>query len=92
MMKNQEFVLLPCEEVCTLMASDDLNVPNEETIFQALVQWARHDLTNRRKHLAKLLSHIKLPLMAPQVHHARIQRCMFLTLDHHVLLMCLPLS
>jgi hypothetical protein len=66
-MHNAEFLMLPCDEVCQLLASDDLNVPNEEAIFEALVKWARHDLTNRRKYLPKLLSHIKLPLMAPQV-------------------------
>lgn len=65
-MHNQEFLILPAEEVCRLLASDDLNVPDEETIFQALVMWAKHDLSNRKKYLAKLLSHIKLPLMSPQ--------------------------
>ncbi|XP_071088582.1 kelch-like protein 5 isoform X3 [Haliotis cracherodii] len=65
-MNNQEFLILPSEEVCNLLASDDLNVPNEETIFEALVKWSKHDLNNRKKCLPKLLSHIKLPLMAPQ--------------------------
>ena len=64
---NAEFLMLPCDEVCQLLASDDLNVPNEETIFEALVKWAKHDLTMRRSYLPKLLAHIKLPLMAPQV-------------------------
>ncbi|XP_041358583.1 kelch-like protein 5 isoform X1 [Gigantopelta aegis] len=63
---NQEFLILPCDEVSELLSSDDLNVPNEETIFEALVKWSKHDITNRRKMLSKLLSHIKLPLMAPQ--------------------------
>ena len=66
-MRNQEFLILPADDVAKLLSSDDLNVPNEETIFHALVMWAKHDTANRRKHLAKLLAHIKLPLMAPQV-------------------------
>ncbi|XP_059141234.1 kelch-like protein 5 isoform X1 [Physella acuta] len=65
-MQNQEFLMLPCDEVCKLLASDDLNVPNEETIFDAVLKWARHDLMMRKKSLALLLAHIKLPLMAPQ--------------------------
>lgn len=65
-MHNQEFLLLPADEVCRLLASDDLNVPDEETIFQALIMWAKHDLLNRKKYLSKLLAHIKLPLMSPQ--------------------------
>ena len=65
--QNQEYLLLPSDEVCRLLASDDLNVPDEETIFHALMMWTKHDNTNRKKYLAKLLSHIKLPLMSPQV-------------------------
>ena len=64
--QNQEYLLLPSDEVCRLLASDDLNVPDEETIFHALMMWTKHDNTNRKKCLARLLSYIKLPLMSPQ--------------------------
>ena len=67
MMHNQEFVLLPPEEVGKLLSNDDLNIPNEETIFHALVMWAKHDSANRKKYLVKLLAHVKLPLLTPQV-------------------------
>ena len=66
-MRNQEFLILPPDDVAKLLSSDDLNVPNEETIFHALVTWAKNDSANRKQHLAKLLAHIKLPLMPPQV-------------------------
>ena len=65
--RNQEFLMLPPDEVAKLLASEDVFVPNEETIFHALVMWAKHDTVNRRKYLAKLLEHIKMPLMSPQV-------------------------
>ncbi|OWF36475.1 kelch-like protein 5 isoform X1 [Mizuhopecten yessoensis] len=65
-MQNQEFLILPAEEVCRLLSNDDLNVPDEETIFQALNMWAKHDMASRKKVLSKLLSHIRLPLMSPQ--------------------------
>ena len=70
-MRNQEFVLLPMDEVSKLLCSDDLNVPSEETIFHALVMWAKHEAISRRKHLARLLAHIKLPLLQPQVSHTQ---------------------
>ena len=69
-MRNQEFLLLPPDDVSELLSSDDLNVPTEETIYHALVIWIKHDNANRKQHLAKLLAHIKLPLMAPQVSRA----------------------
>jgi kelch-like protein 1/4/5 len=31
--QNQEFLVLPADEVAKLLASDDLNVPSEEEIF-----------------------------------------------------------
>lgn len=67
MIHNQEFLALPPDEIANLLANDDLNVASEEIIFHALVMWAKHDVTGRKKHLAKLLNHIKLPLLTPQV-------------------------
>lgn len=64
--RNQEFVLLPANEIAKLLASDDMNIPNEETILNALLTWVRHDLEQRRKDLSKLLAYIRLPLLAPQ--------------------------
>jgi len=66
-MHNQEFVSMPADEVTKLLANDNLNVMNEEMVFHALVLWAKHDITARKKHLSKLLVHIKLPLLSPQV-------------------------
>jgi len=74
-MHNQEFVAMPADEVVKLLANDNLNVMNEEMVFHALVLWAKHDMANRKKHLAKLLVHIKLPLLPPQVRH--IQNALF---------------
>ena len=67
MIRNQEFLLLPVDEISKLLASDDLNVPNEETIFHAMILWAKADPLTRKPHLARLLNHVKLPLLTPQV-------------------------
>ena len=64
---NQEFCLLPPAELGVLLASDDINVHSEETIFHALITWTQHDTTNRKQHLADLLEHVRLPLLSPQV-------------------------
>uniref|UniRef100_A0A8C4QNS8 Kelch-like family member 4 n=1 Tax=Eptatretus burgeri TaxID=7764 RepID=A0A8C4QNS8_EPTBU len=64
---HQEFMLLPPSEVEQLLSSDDINVPDEETIFNALMAWTRHDLEARRRVLARLLAHVRLPLLSPQV-------------------------
>ncbi|NXS67134.1 KLHL4 protein, partial [Pandion haliaetus] len=65
--KNQEFLLLPANEIAKLLSSDDINVPDEEAIFQALMMWVRNDLQNRQRDLGMLLSYIRLPLLPPQL-------------------------
>uniref|UniRef100_A0A672JXH6 Kelch-like protein 4 n=1 Tax=Sinocyclocheilus grahami TaxID=75366 RepID=A0A672JXH6_SINGR len=65
--QNQEFLLLPTMEIIKLLASDDINVPDEETIFQALMMWVRHDVQHRQQDLGVLLVYIRLPLLPPQL-------------------------
>ncbi|XP_012686745.2 kelch-like protein 5 isoform X2 [Clupea harengus] len=65
-MRNQEFLLLPPSDIEKLLASDDMNVPEEETVVQALLSWVRYDCTARQDHLPNLLAHIRLPLLHPQ--------------------------
>ncbi|XP_013967457.1 kelch-like protein 4 isoform X2 [Canis lupus baileyi] len=65
--KNQEFLLLPANEISKLLCSDDINVPDEETIFHALMHWVGHDVQTRQQDLAMLLSYIRLPLLPPQL-------------------------
>ncbi|XP_005409784.1 PREDICTED: kelch-like protein 4 isoform X1 [Chinchilla lanigera] len=65
--KNQEFLQLPVNEISKLLCSDDINVPDEETIFYALMQWVGHDAQTRQGNLAMLLSYIRLPLLPPQL-------------------------
>lgn len=65
--QNQEFLLLPTAEIVKLLSSDDINVPDEETIFQALMLWVRYDVQNRQQDLGVLLAYIRLPLLPPQV-------------------------
>nr|XP_061792766.1 kelch-like protein 4 isoform X3 [Nerophis lumbriciformis] len=65
--QNQEFLLLPTAEIVKLLSSDDINVPDEETIFQALMMWVRHDVQHRQQDLGVLLSYIRLPLLPAQL-------------------------
>ncbi|XP_037072489.1 kelch-like protein 5 isoform X2 [Pollicipes pollicipes] len=71
--RNNEFLDLPPDEVAALLALDDLNIPSEEVIFYALNIWLNHDLKKRRKHLAQLMPLVRLPLVSPQFVVDRIQ-------------------
>uniref|UniRef100_A0A8D0ACV1 Kelch-like family member 5 n=1 Tax=Sander lucioperca TaxID=283035 RepID=A0A8D0ACV1_SANLU len=63
---GQEFLLLPVEEMEKLITSDDVNVPDEETVVTSLLTWVLHDTDTRQHHLPLLLAHIRLPLLQTQ--------------------------
>ncbi|XP_057352078.1 kelch-like protein 4 [Manis pentadactyla] len=65
--KNEEFLLLPANGISKLLGSDDVNVPDEETIFNAVMQWVGYDVQARKQDLPVLLSYIRLPLLPPQL-------------------------
>lgn len=53
-----------------LLTSDDINVPDEETVMTSLLSWVSHDPAVRQRHLPSLLVHVRLPLLQPQVRAA----------------------
>ncbi|KAL5015190.1 hypothetical protein ScPMuIL_009460 [Solemya velum] len=61
--KQEEFKSLPIEEVERLIKSDDLQVNNEEPVFEAVVNWVQHDDQVRREWLSRLLQFVRLPLL-----------------------------
>lgn len=63
--QNEEFLLLPKDELAILLSSEDLNVECEEDVYNALIFWVRHDLEDRKVLLPELLGKIRLPLLSP---------------------------
>ncbi|XP_040164883.1 kelch-like protein 5 isoform X1 [Anopheles arabiensis] len=63
--KNQEFFMLDAAQLANLLRSDDLNVPNEQEVFHALMAWIQYDAEGRKRHIPELLALIKLPLLQP---------------------------
>ena len=87
--KNQEFMLLPAGELEKLLSSDDLNVPSEEIIFQALMDWVNFDFTPRKEEVSRLLACVRLPLLSPQYIADHIENQPVLNSDpecHHLIL------
>lgn len=64
--------MLPVEEMERLLTSDDVNVPDEETVVTSLLTWVGHDADTRERHLPSLLAHTRLPLLQPQVSAATV--------------------
>ncbi|VDK73057.1 unnamed protein product [Litomosoides sigmodontis] len=60
--KSEEFISLPTNQLIDIISSEELNVRSEEIVFRAAMEWIRHDLSNRRQFLSKVLEHVRLPL------------------------------
>ncbi|CAG5129308.1 unnamed protein product [Candidula unifasciata] len=62
--ENEEFKTMHFEEVESLVSSEDLQVKSEETVYQGVVTWVKHNEPARLKYLPQLLSHVRLPLLS----------------------------
>ncbi|XP_077289480.1 kelch-like protein 28 [Arctopsyche grandis] len=62
--KTQDFLNLPVSNVNEILKSDYLNVPSEESIFNAVKLWVNHDNANRKSDLAQLMRSVRLSLLS----------------------------
>ena len=56
-------MLLPIDQLASIMASDELNVSSEEEVYKASMEWINYDLANRKHLLPKVLQNVRFPLM-----------------------------
>ena len=56
----EEFLEIPLERLVTYLASDLIDVRNEEIVYDAAMLWTRHDLSTRQRHLYQILENIRL--------------------------------
>ena len=49
--ESEEFMLLPLSQLVDIIGSDELNVVNEEQVFNAVMAWVKYNVTERRQHL-----------------------------------------
>ena len=61
---TSEFYGLEHQEVSDLIASDNINAPNEEKVYESVVAWVKHDAKIRSQHLPSLMHHVRLPLIS----------------------------
>lgn len=61
---SDEFVHLDPDNLCRVLASDDLNVKSEEIAFDAIIHWIDFDPVGRISYMAKLLRCLRLGLFS----------------------------
>ncbi|KAJ8317347.1 hypothetical protein KUTeg_005251, partial [Tegillarca granosa] len=64
--RSMEYLQLNIDEVCEILSSDDLNVKNEEIVFDAVIRWIDYDTERRKCHIPCLLKCVRLGLLTTQ--------------------------
>ncbi|XP_008184158.2 ring canal kelch homolog isoform X4 [Acyrthosiphon pisum] len=65
--KGEDFLSLSSEDLVKLISSNDLAVPFEEKVFECVMKWVKHDSDHRIDFLSKLMEHVRLPLLKPDI-------------------------
>ena len=58
--KSEDFRLLDVEKVKELICMDEINVAEEEEVYEAVMAWVKHDLPSRESLLLDLLKFVRL--------------------------------
>ncbi|XP_056907174.1 kelch-like protein 25 [Takifugu flavidus] len=60
---TEDFYYLSKEKLLELIASDELEIEDEQVVFGSVMRWLRYDLEARRHHLPELLRGTRLALL-----------------------------
>ncbi|XP_053737900.1 kelch-like protein 10 [Synchiropus splendidus] len=63
LMSSEDFVQLSVQELSVFLEGDQLNIRKERVVFEAIVRWIGLDPGQRGRHMAELLSKVRLALM-----------------------------
>ncbi|XP_074636237.1 kelch-like protein 12 [Acropora palmata] len=66
LVESEEFLALSSDAVESLIKCDNLTVPSEEAVFEAVISWIKQDEASRRDFLPKMLRYVRLPLLTPR--------------------------
>jgi kelch-like protein 20 len=61
--ESDEFLLLPFNQLIEIISNDELNVRNEEQVYESVMKWVKYNIDERKQYLNQLLYHIRLPLL-----------------------------
>ncbi|XP_063794908.1 kelch-like protein 10 [Pseudophryne corroboree] len=63
---SHEFLELSAMELRDFIEKDELNIKQEDVLFEAIIKWIDHDTTARKQFISILLSEVRLALMNPE--------------------------
>ncbi|XP_060115965.1 kelch-like protein 13 [Heteronotia binoei] len=91
LLRTGKFVQLPFEQLALVLSSNSLKHCTELELFQAACRWLRAE-EPRMEHAAKLMKHIRFPLMTPENLLNHVQMVDFMRTDNACLNLLLEAS
>lgn len=82
--RDQDFLQLGASELGILITSDALNVECEEQVFESLMDWVKHDETNRLKHVPELLQCIRFRLIPLDYFKEKVEHHQYIHFNQEV--------
>jgi kelch-like protein 10 len=61
--QSDELLGVSAEELLAIVAADDLNVRNEEIVWECVLRWIERDPVGRKGHLVELMKNVRMGLM-----------------------------
>ncbi|KAM9304863.1 kelch-like protein 41 [Gastrophryne carolinensis] len=71
---EEDFLQLAPHELIAVISSDSLNVEKEETVFEAVMKWAKTDKENKVKSLSEVFDCIRFRLMPEKYFKDRVEK------------------
>ncbi|XP_075876723.1 kelch-like protein 40a [Nelusetta ayraudi] len=82
--RDQDFLQLGASELGVLITSDALNVEYEEQVFESLMDWVKHDETNRLKHVPELLQCIRFRLIPLDYFKEKVEHHQYIRFNQEI--------
>jgi hypothetical protein len=57
--QNQEFLALPADKLIEITSDDNIEVAQEEIMYEACLNWVKNNLTERKKHLGDVMDCVR---------------------------------
>jgi kelch-like protein 10 len=70
--QSEELLELPVKELQVIVGADEMNVKNENIVWECVLRWINHDTDNRKGHIVDLLKNIRLGLLDRNFLHENV--------------------
>jgi kelch-like protein 19 len=74
-LQSDEFLNLSREQMCQLLARDDLKIPCESIVFKAIIDWVKYDPEKRRQSLECLFNCVRYQYLPPHFLKEQMKTC-----------------